>query len=340
MLRGSIYAVLAAALAIGAGTRQAAADVTITSKVTFDGVGAQGWGAREGKSVFIVTADKARRESDMMAAGKGGQPAGGSGARNAALITRLDKGEIIHVDYVAKNYWERTFEDMKKNLSESLASMGEDGGGQSEEAKSPQKVKWQPLKFEVQHPGAKETINAFPCEQTVITATTDGENTETGQTCSLKLTVDLWVTPRTAALDDLAAFRRKQLETLGVDTDQTDLLGPMGRGLGVSGDQAVSDVSTQVNKVPGYPIRTRLTLDKAGDCGATRGGALRNMMLARRQARRGAAAGDASDTGFKKVLGLTKEVVSIETAPAPAGAFDAPADFTRTDPPQRNAKSR
>jgi hypothetical protein len=338
MLRASIHAGLAAALALGVGAVQAAADVTITSKITFDGVGAQGWGARGGKSVMVVAADKARRENDTMPAGGGGSPGRGSGARHAALITRLDKGGIIHVDYVAKNYWERTFEDMKKNLAESLNSMGEEGGGQTEEAKDGHRVTWQPLRFDIQHTDAKETINTFPCEETVITAATDGENAETGQTCSLKLTVDLWVTPRTAALDDLAAFRRRQVEILGIDTEQSDLIGPMGRGLGDSGNQAVSDVTAQIDKVPGYPIRTRLTLDKAGDCGPARGGPLRNMMLARRQARRGAAGGEASDGGFKKVFGLTREVVSIETGPAPAGTFDAPADFARTDPPQRNAK--
>lgn len=306
--------------------RSAAADVTVTWKTQFDGVGPRGMGARNGQAVLIVAGDKGRREnkSDAPAGARAGKPGGKD--RNAALITRLDQGKIIRIDYEAGTWWERTFDDMKQHREEMAAAMTE-GGGEETPAREP-KMKWSKPQIEVKRPGDHQTIAGFDAESTVVTATMQGENIAGGQTCTARITAEVWSTPRTGPLEEVAGFHKRQAEALGADPENLEMLGSLWSRLGSSAKEGVSEVTDRMDAVPGYPVRTHLTVEKEGDCGLAQGAA------GRRAAARSAGA------GMQKVLGIGREVTSVTKQNAPADAFDVPSGLTKVDPPQRGAKAR
>lgn len=336
--------VVPALLMAAAAGPAARADVTIEEKVSFDGFGAKGYGASDGTTTTIVSGDKMRQESVTRFTGKIMKRLSGAEGLKTASITRIDRRLSYHVDFKDKSYTEVPFEsakDFQKELASAQAA--------PEEKPPESPVTCDPIRVEARRTGSKEDIHGFASEEVVITGTQVCHNTETQQACTQTYTLDVWTTPETPALGDLAAFHARLAEAMGFDAREMEALAKAAAGAMQAMTQGLGDAYKELSKVKGYPVRTRTTIESEGSCAASDstegeapamgdavkgiGGALKGMFGKKKEPESQASGAKGGTAGVAKhrIFGMTSELLSVSSASARDDAFEPPAGFKKKD---------
>jgi len=329
----------------------ARADVTIQEKTKFDGLGQGGFMASEGTSTIIISGDRGRVESLSKPTGKIAKRFMGEEGVRSATITRLDRKVIYQVDYHDKSYQEIPFDFMKQNMEsmkEALAKQPAEQPG-AQEKQEPPPVTCDPIKFEAKKTGEKETIAGLEAGRMTITGNQSCHNTKTQQACNMVYTADNWYAPAGPAVKELQAFMQKQMAAMGFDPADAKKLTAGAQGLLSANTEGLEAVGKEMAKIDGYPVRSRLTIEKGGDCGMMDGeGGEQNPGAAMKDAFKGLfgkkkSESDSSDKGAKKgesasglkqVFGTTTEVTSITNSGAAADSFEPPEGFKKKEMPK------
>src|SRR4030042_441145 len=107
--------------------------------------------------------------------------------------------------------------------------LGEPGGREGEGKSRARVTK---SEFKVAKTGSSETINAFPCEEYLVTWLVEIEDLETKTKTENTMMTNLWTTPETAAIRKLQAeqeaFSRAYMTKLGVNLTPAAGQGPAG----------------------------------------------------------------------------------------------------------------
>ncbi len=339
-----ILLVIPALLMAAAAGPAALADVTVEEKVAFDGFGAKGYGASDGTTTTVVSGDKMRQENVTRFTGKIMKRFSGGDGLKTAAITRIDRRVTYHVDFKDKSYTEVPFEsakDFQKELANAQAS--------PEEKPPESPVTCDPIRVETNRTGAKEDIHGFASEEVVIAGTQVCRNAETGQACTQTYALDVWTTPETPALGDLAAFHARLAKAMGFDAREMEALAKAAAGAMKSMTQGLGESYKELSKVKGYPVRTRITIESEGSCTASDstaseapnmgdavkgiGGSLKGMFGKKKESESQAskAKGGAAGAAKHKIFGMTSELLSVSSAAAPGDAFEPPTGFKKKD---------
>ncbi len=329
---------LAVAFAL-AGPR-ARADVTVSEKTVFDGVGEGGWGASEGESVTIVSGDKLRQESTSKPTGKFMRRFAGKGGLRSATITRLDRKLTYMIDYGSESYQEvplASFKEIQETMMEAMAGQAPP----EEPAEEPEtQITCSPVEVGVARPGQKETIGGFEAERVEVKGEQSCENAQTKQTCRMVYTLEYWVTPRTSVFTELQEFYRRQAQAMGMEMDgrQMQAVARAAGALASGKTEGFETVLKELGKLEGYPVRTRISIEKGGDCGEMEAAGDTNAMREMKRSFKGlfgkkekSEEPSTPAPGLTKVFGMSTEILSVATSSAPADAFEPPAGFKRRE---------
>jgi hypothetical protein len=342
------------------------ADVTINESTKFDGFGAGGFLGSEGSSVQIYAADRSRVESTSKMTGKFMKHfAGGEEGVKSASIFRLDRKVIYSVDYRDKSYMEMPFDFFKQNqqaMADAMKQAQAEAHPDAAQNQEPPPLKCDPIKFEAKSTGEKQTIGGFEASHLVIVGKQDCHNTKTSQTCNMVYTADHWNAPLTGPLKEVRDLQMKQAAAMGIDAEAAQQMAQAARGLLAQNTEGLGEVAKEVAKAGGYPVRSRLTIEKGGDCGTmdTQGGegsgqdagaAMKSAFKGLFGKKKGdsssegsqqadAKGGSGSAGGLKKIFGMSTEVTSVTSAGAPADAFEPPAGFKKKDLPKIEAPQK
>jgi len=331
-------AILVGGLCLFLGFSSAWADATQESFMKSGGF--QGMGAFEGDTVSRIQGVKMWESTATKFTGAILSRVAGGGEQIA--ITRIDKGVLWALDPKKKTYTESLIEPFK------LGEMGD-----KEVGKEKPKVRVAKAEFTVKKTGASETINAFPCEEYLITWLVEMENLETKAKTRDTMTTNLWTTPETAAIKKLqaeqAAFSKAYMKKIGINLSRTEM-----KQFGMEAFTAMSgapqkDMEKEFNrfknemaKIKGYPIRTvvnwkvegeGMTAPKAepsapeesqgitGGIGGVFGGlkgAISKKLI-----------GESKPAGEGPFFSSTVEVKAINTESIPADTFEVPSEYVK-----------
>ncbi len=354
----AVAAGAALSLACGLAAGTARADVTVSEKTVFDGFGERGRMASEGTTTLVVSGDKMRQDSATKFTGRLAKRFTGEEGMKAASITRIDRRLSYQIDFRSKSYTEIPFESFKDLMGE-MPSAGEAERPPEAERREPP-LKCDPVQVEANRTGRKEDVNGFPSEEAVVTGTQACHNEESKQTCKNIYTLDTWATPVTPQLQELQAFNARLAEAMGLDAQEMQAMAKAAQGAMSQLGQGFGAVYKELSKVKGYPVRSRLTVEKEGSCGMMGGGEQGGVpgrdgglsamgdrfkgMFGRKkgggQEREAPAKEVVSSAGRTKIFGMTTEIVSVKVSAAPADAFEPPAGFAKKETPKRGSVER
>jgi len=351
--RGALALAAGAALAVawGLAADTARADVTVNEKTVFDGLGETGRMASEGTTTIVVSGDKMRRETTTRLTGKLMKRFAVEAGWTSAAITRLDRRLVYQVNARDKSYTELPLESAK-DLQQAMSRPAPQGRPAEAQGKRPS-LQCDPVKVEARRTGQKQDVNGFPAEEVVLEGTQACRNEEAKQACTNHYQLDYWATPMTPQLREVQAFYRKLAETVGTDPRDMSAAAEASKGMMSHLTGGFAAVYKELSKQQGFPVRSRLTVESEGSCGLpafrARGSAApdgpagfggmrdgaKGMSARRRGTPQAAPEGDAASPSRRTVFGLSTETQSVTASPAPPGAFDPPAGFTKRETGKR-----
>ena len=327
------------------------ADATVESYTKFGGI--QGQGAYEGTSTSRIQGHMKLESTNFKFTGAFLSWAAGGG--ETATITRIDKGVIWTLNPKKKTYLEMPFAGSKSDKSGIKESEPQNQEPTGAEEKP--KTRLTKSEFTVKKTGASQAINAFPCEEYLVTWLVETENIETKARERNIMTTNLWTTPETSTIKRLQAeelaFSTAYLKKMGINISPEEMKQfGMGGFMSMSGTPEAAmegefqGFKKEMAKVKGYPIRTivnwRVEKDKKEvlkeaetnpvggiDPFGGIGGILGGIKGAVSQKVQGEAEDAMKPSENAPFFSNTIEVKSIKTDSIPESTFDIPSEYTK-----------
>lgn len=243
----------------------ASANVVVREKTVSEGLG---WSNGSTTRTLIVSGDKCRSDAAFV-------PAGATRPRESSSILRLDKALVWRIDPEKQQYVEMP-----------LAALGA------------VETKGTKVDVDVKRAAEKQTINGFPCEHVIVTATAANE----------RIVVDRWLVAADGpVLAEIAGFFHTYGE-LTVRRALRDLPPEAWAGYG----PALDAVGQKLAELPGVALRSTLTIEDAR----------------RRDSKGKPDSAPADDARYT----WTTDVQSINNDTPPPGTFDIPPGFKLVKP--------
>jgi hypothetical protein len=249
-------AIVAAALALC--SHALVADVRVDEKTHVEFAGMMGKmmnffggkSAREG--VVSTVAVKGERKATM----------------NDEKGTIVDLGEekMYELDLKKKTYKVTTFDELRRRLEEAQKKAAENMQKAKEKAaEKPSKPEEMNVEFDVdvKNTGQRKMINGFDSRESIMTITVRQKGKTLAQAGGMVLTLDQWLTPKIAAMKEVADFDMRFAKKVyaglvaGVPAEQmaaATAMYPMMK-------QALGRMTTEGAKIDGTPILSTMTMD-------------------------------------------------------------------------------
>jgi hypothetical protein len=242
------------------------------------------------------------------------------GENGSGRIIDLGEEKIYDLDGRRKTYTVTTFEELRRRMKEAqeeAAKEAEKSGEKPEEQTAPEYE----IDFDVKETGAAKDMAGHSTRQVISTVTLRQKGKTLEEGGGLVLTSDMWIAPRIAALDEIAAFDRKFAEKVygemaAMTADQLAALLAMHPGF----QKAQERLAKEGAKLQGTPLMTSLTLESVKDPAAqqaNQGGGIAGRLMRRNQDKPGTK---------NKVFSSTHETITV-AASASAADVAIPADF-------------
>jgi hypothetical protein len=291
-----------------------------------------GKSAREGvTSTIAVKGDRKATTSDM-----------------TGQIIDLAEEKVYDLDLKKKAYTVTTFAELRRRMEEAKKKADENarkeaGREKEKPAAADPDAKQVEIDFDIKNTGAKKTINGFDTHETVMTITVREKGKTLEQGGGMVMTSDMWLTPKIAAMKEVADFDMRYAQKLygtmiaGVSAEQMAAamaMYPMMK-------PALGKMSAEGGKIDGTPVQTTTTMDavksaeqiaeeaKAGgdDSKPAAAGGVSGMLggFAKKMAQK-KMGGDDANKDRATFMTMTSEVLKVVTDVSPADVA-VPAGF-------------
>jgi hypothetical protein len=247
----TVLVVLAALVALASVVQ---ADVKTRERVTFklEGflgrmIGAFG-GAKDGVvSTVAVKGDRMSRIGDT-----------------TGQIIDLAEQKVYDLDIRRKEYEVTTFEELRQRLEEAREKAEEQASERPEEEKSDLEEAGKQIQIDVDvaESGQRKNIAGHDTREVVLTITAHEQGRTVEESGGFVMTNHLWMGPKIAALDEIAAFEMKFFqavygEALGIDPQQTAMLAAMFPSFQTMAEQ----LQGESEKLEGTALLTTMTFE-------------------------------------------------------------------------------
>lgn len=321
------------------------ADALIERYAKSDGL--MGLGGFESTTVSATSATAQREDTRLrFTGGFLGAVQTMAGVGDSIRITRLDRGVVWTLDPEKKTYTEAQLTAKGERERPMPGQQPRQPGDKAEESD------WVVTRNElkVEKPGARKTINGFPCEEYLMTWHVESRNTKTGETAKSLMTDRFWATPETAeiraAQAEEQAYVRAYLKRLGLETSPAEarklLVGLTGLSEAEQ-QKALARVTAEMSKIRGYTIASHVewTTEASGGTGQAGGsgsgspqdvaraiGELSKLFGGGGQAG-GSGGAKSGQGGSTPIFNMYTEVKSIKVTPPAPARFEVPAGYTK-----------
>jgi hypothetical protein len=251
-------------------------------------------------------------------------------------IIDLGEEKIYDLDVKKKEYKIVTFAEMRQQIKEARDKAAKQAKDMPAKDKEPVDNSAKQLEFEadVKETGQHKTIAGYETREVILTISGHEKGKKIEDSGGFVMSNDMWLGPKVAALDEIAAFQLKYYravygEALGIDPEQMASMMAMYPSFG----KMASQMQTEGRKLQGTALLTITAFDvvKSAEAMAeagkqepskSSGGGGLSGMLAKRLAPKSAA----SDQQKSTIMTTTVERLSIETT-ASADDVGVPAGF-------------
>jgi hypothetical protein len=181
-------------------------------------------------------------------------------------IIDLGEEKIYDLDLKKKSYKVTTFDELRRRMEEARKKADENArkeAGKDKPAASNPNEKQMEVDFDVKNTGVTKTINGFDTHETVVTITVREKGKTVEQSGGMVMTSDLWLTPKIAAMKEIADFDARYAQKLygtmvaGVSADQM----AAAMALYPTMKQALGKMTEEGGKIDGTAIQTTTTMD-------------------------------------------------------------------------------
>jgi hypothetical protein len=183
-------------------------------------------------------------------------------------IIDLKEEKIYDLDLKKKTYKVTTFAELRQQI-EDARKKAEEEARKAPEAEKPAPADRDPnqkeveIDFNVKDTGEKKALNGFDTHQVIMTITVREKGKTLEQSGGLVLTSDMWLAPKIAAMQEIAAFDLKYAQKL---------YGPMVSGISASQmamvmatypmmKDAMAKMRAEGSKLDGTAIQTTVTTE-------------------------------------------------------------------------------
>lgn len=345
-------ALLAGAIAVIVSSA-AQGDVTIEERMSISGAGLMKMANMSGTTTTRISGDRARTDSNLQFE-SGLMRAFGRGLGDSTEIVRLDQDKMYSLNNKKKTYTETTFAEQRAQMEKASEQMREaqESQQQATSGVDESQCEWSEPKAEVQRNGEKATLAGFQAERVTVIATQSCKDKSTGQVCDFGLVLDQWLAPDVAASEEAQAYRRAFAEKMGMSAsgsrDFAERAESMfGRYQGLWGE-----VANEMRDVKGYPVKLSFSFGVGGpQCQSTQqaqtssgsgggaspaslgealGGALGGLFGKKKAPPPEAAAPPAQlPGGLMSLMGMSTELVSVNTGSVDPQSFEPPAGYKK-----------
>ena len=208
---------------------------------------------------------KAAREGVLSTVAVKGDRKAVLGDANGQIID-LNEEKIYSLDLKKKTYTVVTFAELRRQMEEARKKAEEEAKKAPEAEKPAERdpnQKEVEVDFDVKDTGEKKAINGFDTHQVIMTITVREKGKTLDESGGLVLTSDMWLAPKIAAMQEVAAFDLKYAQKL---------YGPMVSGVSASQmaaalatypmlKDAMEKMRTEGAKLEGTAIQTTVTTE-------------------------------------------------------------------------------
>src|SRR5882757_6195498 len=165
-------------------------------------------------------------------------------------IIDLDKGTVTQIDMVKHQYTVMTFEQMKQQMDAAAQRAKQRQAKSAPDQSSNTDVKFQ---VHVRNTNATRDVAGLSAKESIMTMSMDATNTTSGQTGSLGITNDMWLTPEIPGYNEVRDFYARYAARMGT------VFGGMG-GMSAmlathpGATQGMADMAKEVSKLKGVPV--------------------------------------------------------------------------------------
>jgi len=306
------------------------------------------FGGMLGTAVKIFGGKAAREGVTSIVAVKGDRKM----TMNDATWQIVDLGEekVYDLDLKKKSYTVTTFAELRRRMEEARKKAEEDARKaepetrETPQAASTEKSPEVQMDLDIKDTGMKKVLNGFDTHQVVLTVSAHEKGKTLEQGGGMVMTTDMWLTPKIAAMKEVADFDQRYAEKLygsmltGVSPEQMSAamaLYPMMKDV-------IGRVTVEGAKMDGTAVLTTITIDgvksaeqmaleakqRQDDSKVSVSGGVSGALggLARRAARK-KIEGDPKPRA--SIMTSTTEILKVTTAVAPADVA-VPAGFKQS----------
>jgi hypothetical protein len=187
-------------------------------------------------------------------------------------IVDLKEEKVYNVDLKDKSYTVTTFADMRKQMEEAQKKAAEQAQRASPPEAKPRAGQQAPemdVDFSLKESGAKKAINGFDAREVVMTIAVREKGKTLEQNGGLVMTTSSWLTPKIAAMKEVADFDRRFAERLALPTmiDAQQMATVMAMYPGMK--DAMKRLDVENVKLDGTAVLTIMTVDAVGSAEQT-----------------------------------------------------------------------
>lgn len=187
-------------------------------------------------------------------------------SENTAQIVDLSEEKVYDLDLKKKTYKVTTFAELRRRMEEAQKKAEENAQKQQgkESAQQPQE-KGKEIQFDVdvKNTGQKKNINGFDTQEVVTTITMHEKGKKIEESGGMIITMDSWIGPKVAAMNEIPEFERRYAEKLygptivGASAEQMAAAMAMYPML----KDAMGRMRVEGEKLDGTPISQTTTID-------------------------------------------------------------------------------
>lgn len=328
-------------------------DVTLEERLSTQGTGALAIANMQGKTVTVISGNRARTESDLQMQSRLVNMFNRGGPR--VEIVRLDQDKVFELQPKKKTYTESNLAEQRAQMQKVLDQQRQAQAQQQQTSSGLDEAKceWSPPKVDVKQSGERNTFAGFEAERVTVTAVQSCKLRDTSQVCDFGMSLDQWLAPKFDANTEVLAYQRAYAEKLGIGVTASRDFAERAEMLFGNREALWRELSAKLKELKGYPVKSAIGFGiggpqcqasgsaaepatsgaGAGGIAGQLGGALGGL-IGRKKDKAEAAAVSAPALlpgGLVPLMTVTGELISISNAAVDPATFQIPADFRKVD---------
>jgi len=341
----------------------ASADITIEQQISVDGFGPMKIGAMEGKNVTAISKDAARTEHQTQMKSKLLRALVKGSSSNSVQIIRLDAERIDEIDVANKQYTERSFQQMRDEMTKALQSLSNAQGDKTQQQQAASgapvdesQCQWSPARANIDQTGDHATIAGADAARATVSVTTTCADKTKGTSCDFVFVLDEWLAPEAPGAAETSEFWRNYAKKLNIEGQVAADMQNNARAVFNRYQNGWGEAMKAASRLKGFPVRTVISMQVGGpqctsndntygttaDSSAppptTSGGVVSNLAMGlfgklHKSDDSKNQPDPALPPGMTQIFRMSTETVAVRSDAIPSSMFEVPAGFRKIEAP-------